>query len=76
MSKHLGAGETFDLLEQLRLMMREVTAGVQRVDPEARGAGFGFRTLIFPGVVAFWPLLLRRWVGGATEPPPERNPHP
>jgi hypothetical protein len=52
-----------------------VSIGVQKIDPEARGAGIGFRALIFPGVVALWPLLLRRWAGGATEPPLERNPH-
>ena len=24
-------------------------------------AGFGFRAIIFPGVTALWPLLIRRW---------------
>ena len=41
-----------------------VTAGVERIDHEAEGAGIGFRLLIFPGAVAFWPLLLRRWLTG------------
>jgi len=49
--------------------------GVERIDSEARGAGIGFRLLILPGVVAFWPLLLQRWVRGVTEPPAETNPH-
>jgi hypothetical protein len=52
-----------------------VSMGVQKIDPEARGAGIGFRTLIFPGVVALWPLLLRRWAAGVRKPPLERNPH-
>lgn len=51
-----------------------VTAGVQRIDAEARGAGAGFRLLIFPGSVAFWPLLLRRWLRGMP-PPIEKNAH-
>jgi hypothetical protein len=49
--------------------------GVERVDSEATGAGVGFRLLILPGVAAFWPLLLQRWVRGVTEPPTEANPH-
>jgi len=51
-----------------------VTAGVQRVDPAAHGAPWGFRLLILPGAAALWPLLLARWVRGAG-PPEERNAH-
>ena len=50
--------------------------GVKRIDSQAVGTGVGFRILIFPGSVAFWPLLLRRWARGNAEPPLERNPHP
>ncbi len=52
-----------------------VTAGVQRIDSQAKGSGLGFRMLIFPGAVAFWPLLLRRWVRGFSDPAVEQNPH-
>ena len=52
-----------------------VTVGVKRIDSQAIGSSVGFRVLIFPGSVAFWPLLLRRWVSGKEEPPDERNPH-
>jgi hypothetical protein len=52
-----------------------VLFGVQHLDSEAQGSGIGFRLLILPGVAAFWPLLLRRWIGGITEPPVEKNPH-
>jgi hypothetical protein len=41
-----------------------VTAGVSRVDRQAKGAGLGFRLLILPGVAALWPLLLYRWLRG------------
>jgi len=51
-----------------------VVRGVQQVDSEAQGAGIGFRLLILPGVAAFWPMFLRRWIRGV-EPPVERNPH-
>ena len=36
---------------------------IERVDPSARGAGWGFRLLILPGVVALWPLLWARTRG-------------
>jgi len=52
-----------------------VTRGVQRVDEQAKGAGFAFRLLIFPGAAAFWPFLIRRWVHANGEPSEERNPH-
>jgi hypothetical protein len=52
-----------------------VPVGVHRVDSEARGSGVAFRLLIAPGVAAFWPMLLGRWIRGLQEPPIERNPH-
>ncbi len=52
-----------------------VTVGAERIDPEAKGSGWGFRAIIFPGVVAFWPLLLSRWVRGISEPPQQKDPH-
>jgi hypothetical protein len=38
-----------------------LTAGVSRIDPAAREAALGFRLIIMPGVVTFWPLLAVRW---------------
>jgi hypothetical protein len=52
-----------------------VIAGVHRIDPAARGASVGFRVLIVPGCVAFWPLLARRWLAGSSAPPTERTAH-
>jgi hypothetical protein len=49
--------------------------GVKRVDPHAAHGSWGFRLLVIPGTMAFWPLLLRRWVSGVTEPPEECDPH-
>lgn len=48
--------------------------GIERIDPVARGAGWGFRLIVLPGVVALWPLLLGRWMRGAP-PPAESNAH-
>ena len=52
-----------------------VFIGVKKIDPHAKHGSWGFRLLIFPGVVAFWPLLLRRWAKGVHEPPKENNAH-
>ncbi|MGH9843210.1 MAG: hypothetical protein ACREEM_31105 [Blastocatellia bacterium] len=52
-----------------------VGAGVDRMDPAARGAGLWFRLLIVPGVVALWPLLLARSLSGGQFPPTEKNAH-
>ena len=49
--------------------------GAARLDANARGGSLGFRILILPGATALWPLLLRRWLRGAHEPPVERNAH-
>ena len=51
-----------------------VTRGVEQIDPAAKGASRGFRLIIVPGVVALWPILLRRWIAGAP-PPAEQNAH-
>ena len=39
-----------------------VSAGVRRVDPNARHSPLGFRLIIVPGAAALWPLLLVRWI--------------
>lgn len=51
-----------------------VFRGVQHVDSEAQGSGVGFQFLILPGVAAFWPMFLRRWIR-RSQPVTERNPH-
>ncbi|HYF33026.1 MAG TPA: hypothetical protein VD993_18000 [Chitinophagaceae bacterium] len=39
-----------------------VLKGVTRVDEGAAGSGWGFRIIIIPGTVVFWPLLLKKWL--------------
>ena len=52
-----------------------VLFGVKKIDPPAAHGSWGFRLLILPGAMAFWPLLLRRWMKGVHEPPEENNAH-
>ena len=69
-----GALELYALIGAL-FALAFVTFGAQRIDAGAKGSGLGFRLLIFPGSIVFWPLLLRRWVSGRREPAEEANPH-
>jgi len=39
-----------------------VTRGVTRIDESAVGSKWGFRLIIIPGTMVFWPLLLRKWL--------------
>jgi len=36
--------------------------GIERLDAATKGAGMGFRVLVFPGTIALWPFLLRAWM--------------
>ena len=39
-----------------------LTKGVEKLDEAAHGSGWGFRLIIFPGTVALWPILLKKWI--------------
>jgi hypothetical protein len=47
----------------------------RRLDPAAARGTAGFRIVVFPGVVALWPYLLARVIGGASAPPDEWTAH-
>jgi hypothetical protein len=49
--------------------------GVKRIDPHAAHGSWGFRLIVIPGAMVFWPLLLRRWAIGVKRPPEETNAH-
>ena len=36
--------------------------GVGQIDEAAKGSGLGFRIIILPGAIVFWPLLLKKWM--------------
>jgi len=35
--------------------------GVSKLDPGADGSGWGFKLIIIPGAMVFWPFLWRNW---------------
>jgi hypothetical protein len=39
-----------------------VSKGMYRVDEGVHGTGWGFRLLIIPGTMVFWPMLLTKWI--------------
>ena len=63
------------LLAGLVVGLPLVARGLARVDGAAERATVGFRLIVLPGVVALWPLLLRRWLAGTGAPPVEQNAH-
>ena len=48
---------------------------VERLDPAARHGTWGFRLLVLPGAIVFWPYLVARLAGGAVAPPDEWTAH-
>lgn len=39
-----------------------VIKGVDKIDEGAHGGSIGFRIIIIPGTMVFWPLLLKKWI--------------
>ena len=39
-----------------------LSKGITAVDEIAKGSSTGFRLIILPGVILFWPLLLKKWI--------------
>jgi len=39
-----------------------VTKGVNITDEGAHGSSIGFRIIIIPGTMVFWPVLLKKWI--------------
>ena len=50
------------LLAGLLFAIPFVIKGVIEIDEGARGSTWGFRLMIIPGTMVFWPLLLQKWI--------------
>jgi hypothetical protein len=42
--------------------MAFIMKGVHKVDEGANGGSIGFRIIIIPGTMVFWPALLKKWI--------------
>lgn len=49
--------------------------GLGRIDPDAESATWGFRAMVFPGLVLLWPVILGRMRSGQLHPPEEKTAH-
>jgi len=45
-----------------------VIKGVGKIDEGAKDSTIGFRIIIIPGVIVFWPFLLWKWINVKTMP--------
>jgi hypothetical protein len=36
--------------------------GLAKVDEGTHGSTIGFKIIIIPGVIVFWPVLLKKWI--------------
>jgi len=39
-----------------------IIRGITKIDEGAQGSKWGFRVIIIPGTMVFWPLLLKKWL--------------
>jgi hypothetical protein len=39
-----------------------VTRGAGKIDEGAKGSTIGFKIIIIPGTMVFWPILLNKWL--------------
>ena len=39
-----------------------VIRGADKIDEGTHGAAWGFRVIILPASIVFWPLLLKKWI--------------
>ena len=45
-----------------------VIKGVAKIDEGAHGSKWGFRIIIIPGTIVFWPFLLKKWMKSHNRP--------
>lgn len=50
------------LLCGLLFVVPFIIKGVMIIDEGVKGSSIGFRIIIIPGVIVFWPFLLKKWI--------------
>ncbi|MEO8770223.1 MAG: hypothetical protein ABI402_09070 [Ferruginibacter sp.] len=43
-----------------------ISKGLKVLDEGSHGAGIGFKLIILPGCMVFWPFLLKKWMKAKT----------
>ena len=49
------------LLAGVLFVIPFLVKGISKVDGGAHGGSTGFKIIIIPGVIVFWPVLLKKW---------------
>jgi Na+-driven multidrug efflux pump len=57
------------LIAGLLFVLPFLLKGIKKIDEGAHGSSIGFYIIIIPGVIVFWPVLLRKWM--KTPPSPK-----
>lgn len=57
---------TIYLLFGLIFAIPFVFKGVDVIDESAKESSFGFKLIIIPGTMVFWPLLFSKWLKAST----------
>jgi len=69
----MGIAEIILIIVALYLLLGVVfvisflTKGLTKVDEGAHGGTIGFKIIIIPGVIVFWPVLLNKWMKASRE---------
>jgi hypothetical protein len=50
------------LLSGVLFVVPFLIKGLTKVDEGAHGGTIGFKIIIIPGVIVFWPVLLSKWM--------------
>jgi hypothetical protein len=50
------------LLSGVLFVIPFLMKGLTKVDEGAHGGSIGFKLIIIPGVIVFWPVLLKNWI--------------
>jgi hypothetical protein len=50
------------LLSGLVFALAFVTKGAGKIDEAAHESGTGFKIIIIPGTIVFWPVLMKKWL--------------
>ena len=49
-----------------------VRKGIHQIDESTHGSSVGFYLIILPGTLAFWPVLLTKWLKASKQHPHDR----
>jgi hypothetical protein len=59
------------LLAGVLFVIPFLVKGISKVDEGAHGGTIGFKIIIIPGVIVFWPVLLKKWLEKRKNDPTE-----